>query len=236
MARAARFIHPGSAHLVVQRGHNGQAIVLDDVDREVWRSILARCLPEHAVRLHAWALNDDHFKLLATPEKVQALGRLLQDLGRAYVAAFNRRHGRSGTLWDGRFRACVVQAGVYELDALRFVESSSPTAPEKPGLHTTTPTRWSSLGHHLGQASDPLVVDPPAYWALGNTPFEREAAYRVRLEPELTSGRVAQIQASLRQGRPWGDADFVRHLELDSGRSLSSRPRGRPKKVPLICP
>lgn len=231
MARAARFIRAGSAHLVVQRGHNGQAIALDDIDREVWRSILVRCLPEHAVRLHAWALHDDHFRLLVTPEDVLALGRLLQDMGRAYVAAFNRRHGRSGTLWDGRFRACLVQAGAHELDALRYVESLSPVMAQALGPDMSTSTPWSSLGHHLGRASDPMVVDPPAYWALGNTPFEREASYRVRLDSVLTSARVAQIEANLRQGRPWGDADFVRHLELDSGRRLSPRPRGRPKKT-----
>lgn len=228
MARAARFVRSATAHLVVQRGHNRQRIVIDDTDRHVWREALVRSVAEHEVRLNAWALCDDHFLLMVTPREASALGRLMQDVGRSYVAAFNRRHARSGTLWDGRFRACVLQSGACELDALRYVESSCTS-----GLDSSQPTagyRWSSRGHHLGQAADPLITDPAAYWALGNTPFEREAAYRSWIDQPLGFARVAELEGCLRQGRPWGDAGFVRQLELEVGRSLSAQPRGRPRK------
>lgn len=229
MARAARFVRTSSPHLVVQWGHNRQPIVADDADRRAWHNTLVSCLSGHAVRLHAWALCDDHFVLMVTPQEAPALGRFMQDLGRSYVAAFNRRHGRSGTLWDGRFQACVVQGGDHELDALRYVESASRVTAD-PAEAGPSVWAWSSCAHHLGQAADPSISDPPAYWALGNTPFEREAAYRVWLDQPLGATRVADIEACLRRGRPWGDAVFLQQLERESGRTLSARPRGRPRR------
>ena len=227
MARLARFVLPGAPHHVIQRGHDGAAIVRDDDDRRQWLAALREATLAHAVDVHAWLLLDDHFHLIVTPSTAEALGLALQALGRRYVPAFNRRHGRAGTLWEGRFRAAVVDAAAWLLPCMRYVEShpARVSSPQEPGG-----LRWSSLPHHLGHLVDPLVRDHPRYWALGNTPFERHAAYARYLEQGASADELAFITAATRRGRPVGDAAFVAALERDTARPLSSRPRGRPRK------
>lgn len=227
MARLPRIIVAGLPHHVVQHGHDGQPIVRDDEDRRTLLALLRDAAVTYRVEVHAWALLDDHVHLVVTPGEAASLGRMFQALGRRYVAAFNRRHGRSGTLWNGRFRAAVLQPGPRLLDAMRYVEQH----PVRAGLtEDAAQYAWSSLAHHLGSRTDPLVTDPPALWALGNTPFEREAAYRRLIETPLRPETVAEITAATRRGWPWVSADFAeKHANLASP-SLKRRPRGRPPK------
>jgi len=229
MARLPRISLPGQAHHVVQRGHNRQPIVLDDEDRTVWRHLLADAAVTHRVDVHAWVLLDDHFHLVASPAEPQALGRMMQALARRHAAEFNRRHGRSGTLWDGRFRSSLVQAGRWVLDCMLFVEAHS--ARHQGSLEQTLQEPWSSVGHHLGRHRDALIVEAPAWWGLGNTPFEREAAWRARLEALLAPDVVGRITQASRRGWPLGDEAYLAQLEPAIGRSVAPRPRGRPVRA-----
>lgn len=226
MARQARISLPGHAHHLLVRGHNRQPIALDDEDRRRLLACLGDALREHRLGLHAYALAPTRLHLLLTPPTSEAVGRLLQSVGRRYVAGFNARHGRSGTLWEGRYRAHLVADGQPLLACMRYVEQQ---AKEPEG-------GWSSLAHHLGQRRDPLLTDPPAYWALGNTPFDREAAYRTWREQGVAVAEAAAIEAALRSGRPWGGAAFLAGIEKQLGRSLARRPRGRPPRSPLDAP
>ena len=228
MARLPRICLPGHAHHVVQRGHNGQPIVLDDVDRTCWRQVLADAAVTHRVDVHAWQLLDEHFHLVLTPATADGLARMMQALGRRHAAGFNRRHGRTGTLWEGRFRSSLVQSGPWLLDCLLYVEShAARTGVAAQGVDGP----WSSLGHHLGARRDPLVVEPPAWWSLGNTPFDREMAWRARLEAGLAPEVAGRITQATRRGWPLGDEAFLRTLEPATGRAVSPRPRGRPASV-----
>lgn len=230
MARQARLTLPGHQHHILVRGNNRQAIFVDDDDRRRLLNLLAEGLREHALALHAYVLMPNHFHLLATPSAAHAVGRAMQSLGRRYVAAFNARHGRSGTLWEGRYRAHLV--GPDEaLRCMRFIELNPHRNGMASALHESS---WSSLSHHLGAARDPLITEPPAYWMLGNTPFEREAAYRAWLEQGVASSDTAQILASLLSGRPLGHAGYLTQVEQLAGCSLTPRPRGRPRKVQAL--
>lgn len=217
MARQPRFLLAGRPHLIEQRGHNGAAIVHDDEDGRQWLALLRDAAAAHRVVLHAWGLARDRFRLLVTPPNALALSRMMQSLGRRYVGAFNARHGRSGTLFDGRFQVCLVEEGEWTLASMRHVEA---LAAAEAGL--------SSLPHHLGDRVDPAISDPPAYWALGNTPFDRHLAWRHRIEAGSSEGERDAIARALRSGRPWGSARFVMELQRDSGTPLVARPRGRP--------
>jgi putative transposase len=228
MARLPRLSLAGHVHHVVQRGHNRQDIVLDEADRERWKAFLADAAVTHGVDVHAWLLLRDHFHLVITPSEPQALGRMMQALGRRHAAEFNRRHGRSGTLWEGRFRSSLVQAGDWVLDCMLYVESHG--ARHHGSVEQATQGPWSSVSHHLGRWRDPLVVEPPAWWALGNTPFEREAAWRGRLEAMLSPAVVERITQASRRGWPIGDEAFLAHLALLLGRPVVPRPRGRPAR------
>lgn len=226
MARLARLSLEGELHLILQRGHNAQAVFLDDGDREAYLAHLAASASTSGLAVHGYALLGNQVHLLATPAHAESLSACMQTLGRRYVAAFNRRHGRSGTLWEGRFRATVVESERYFVDALVFVE----TAPERAGLPPGWP--WTSAAHHLGQRVDPLVVDHRCFWALGNTPFDREAAYRARWAQGLSAAQVEELSQAQHKGWVLGAPPFLAAMTARTDRPLAPRPRGRPRKKP----
>lgn len=227
MARLPRIVVAGHAHHVLQRGHDGGPIVRDDEDRRHWLGLLRDAVATQRVALHAWVLLDDHFHLIATPPDGEALSRMMQSLTRRHAAAFNRRHARRGTLWEGRFRASLVQPGAWLADALLYVEQH----PVRAGLADDAALwPWSSAPHHLGLARDPAVAEAAAWWALGNTPFEREAAWRHRLADGLEPRRLERITAATRRGWPIGEAGFLTALQAGMAQRLAPRPRGRPPR------
>jgi putative transposase len=142
---------------------------------------------------------------------------MLQALGRRYVGHFNARHQRSGTLWDGRFRCAAVEPGEWLLLALAFVERGAT------GEHGE-----SSREHHLGAVTWPWISDPPAYWALGNTPFERHAVWRARLEQELGPAQMLAVEQALRSGIPLGGESWLLEVQALTALPLRPRKRGRP--------
>ncbi len=225
MARLARLAAAGQVHLVIQRGNNAQPIVHDDEDRRRFLAMLAEAARSNRLAIHAYALTDNEFLMLGTPDDAIGLGRTMQSLGRRYVAYFNRRHARSGTLWDGRFRSTIIEAALHLRDCMCFVES----APLRAGLVLTAGEyRWSSARHHLGLVIDPLVSDPPTYWESGNTPFEREDAHRALLERGLGSEAALAIEATARKGWVLGSSAFAAELERATARRTRPGQPGRP--------
>lgn len=228
MARLPRLSVAGHVHYLVQRGHNRQAIFLDDDDRRRFLTALGEAAAAHRLALHAYVLLDDQIQILATPPTDEAVGLTMQALGRRYVTSFNQRHGRTGSLWDGRFKGTVVDAGAYLLPCICLIES----LPARRGLvGRALDWPWSSLAHHLGLRADPLVSDHALFWSLGNTPFDREAAYRAIAERGLTSDEIEAIEASVLKGWPLGDDGFRHDLAKLTDRPLAPRPRGRPPRV-----
>ena len=227
MARQPRLTVAGEAHLLLQVGHNHQTVFLDADDHAHYLADLREVSRAHGVAVHAYALLADRVCLLATPAQADSLSRAMQALGRRHVPWHNQRHQRSGTLWEGRFRTCVVESPDRVLDAMCHVER----LPLEPGMAPELLVQaCSSAAHHLGHRRDPLLVDPAPYWALGNTPFDREAQYQRLLEQEPRAETRRQIEAALRKGGVWGSADFVARLQAMVARPLVARPRGRPRK------
>lgn len=225
MARLARLAVAGQAHLALMVGHPAQPVFVDDDDRRQFLAALRESALQQSVAVHGYALLPQRVLLLLTPATDGALGTLMQGLGRRYGAAYNRRHGRQGSLWAGRFRTAVVQGGAPLLEAMLYVDLQ--------GLQAgPAQTPWCSLAHHLGRQRDPLVSDGPAWWALGNTPFEREAAYRRCVDEGLSPERVAALESAVRGGWAIGDAAFLARLAQATDRPLQPRPRGRPRSRP----
>lgn len=231
MARLPRLALAGHLHHVIHRGHNLQPIAQDDEDRRALIAALQDCAATHQVAIHAYVVMPNHLHLLATPKADDGLSRMMQALGRRYVAAFNLRHGRVGTLWEGRFRAAPLEPELYLLPVMRAIELN----PVRDGLVAEAADfLWSSAAHHLGRRRDPLVTDPPGFWALGNTPFERELTWRGWLdEGETESERKRLVDAALK-GWPLGSARFLQGLGELSERALTPRPRGRPRKIDSV--
>ena len=228
MARLPRLILPDQPHHVILRGNNRQAIFYSDLDREYLLAALAEAASQYGVAVHAYVLMDNHLHLLLTPPSADALSRMMQSLGRRYVGWFNARHQRSGTLWEGRFRAGLIEGERHLLACMRYIELNPVRA-----CLCAEPTewKWSSAAHHLGLVRNVLVTEHPMYWLLGNTPFEREHAYREFLgEGVAASERVLFTEAVLR-GRPVGSEAFLQPLAADHVAVVQRRPRGRPRKA-----
>ena len=227
MARLARLAVADHAHLVLLRGHSGQPVFRDDVDRAAFLSALQHACHAERVALHAYSLLGDHVWLLCTPASARAVGRALQALGRRFSAGFNRRHQRSGSLWDGRYRATVVEGGAPQLEAMVFVDQ----APVREGsVPEALAARWSSARQHAGLSSELPLTDAPAYWTLGNTPFDRCAAYLTLLEEPLPDERAVRLAAAVQRGWAVGSPSFLDALHHLSSRQVQPRPRGRPRK------
>lgn len=230
MARLPRLSVAGWPHLVLQRGHNGEPALVDEVDAAVWCAALHQAARDHAVGVHAYGLWRRGFLLVVTPPDAAALGRLMQSLGRRYAAHFNRRHGRSGTLWDGRFRATVIEPQTHLLDAMQWVESPAGHAAIQAAL-PPEPPGWSSAAHYLGQRRDAAITEPAAYWALGNTPFERQGAWRDRHGLALTRAAAQALGDAVQKGWALGSAEFLATLARQTARRAAPLPRGRPPKA-----
>jgi putative transposase len=225
VARLPRLALPGQSHLVLQRGHNGEPVFADEADRRGYLAALADASAQHGLRVHAWGLADSQVLLLAEPEQAESLSRAMQAVGRRYVAGFNRRHGRRGTLWDGRFRAGIVESPGFALAALLFAETAGGQLSEADVADDSR----SSRPHHLGLQRLPLVSDHSVYWALGNTPFDREAAYRRLVEQGWGSHQHQALARTAEHGWVLGTASFAQRVAEQVARPVQPRRRGRPR-------
>jgi putative transposase len=227
MARLPRQVVPGYPYHVIQRGHNRQRVFVDDTDRSAYLEGLHEACAVHGLTLHAYVLMDNHVHLLVTPVTEHSLSRTLQAVGRRYVRAFNRRHGRSGTLWEGRFRSSLIEADRYFLACQRYIEMN----PVRAGM-VEQPSEWiwSSHRHHLGLAVDPRLRAHPTLYALGNTPFDRESAYRMLFDEPAPQSEQVWLTGRVLTSRAVASESFQRGLESNHNLKLIPGPVGRPRR------
>lgn len=226
MARQPRLAVAGELHHVLLRGHNGQPAFADDVDRAAFVEVLREPAARLGVAIHAYALLAAEVHLLVTPAEAESLGRLMQSIGRRYGLRFNRRHGRHGALWDGRFRTSLLDARTLLLPAMLHIESLAVRA----GQAVSAPDwMWSSAAHHSGRRRDPLVTDHALYWRLGNTPFDREQAHTLALEAHQQGEEDVRFGLAVVQAHALGPAPFVARMGEVLGRSFAPQSRGRPR-------
>ena len=230
MARLPRLTLPGHLHHVLQRGNNRQPIFVDREDFETMLALLPDNAQRYAVAVHAYVLMDNHFHLLATPSTASGLPQMMQAVGRSYVQYFNRRHGRTGTLWEGRYRSTVLQPERYLLPCMVYLDLN----PVRAGLVAQAADYlWSSHAHWLGLRVDRLLTPHALYWALGNTPFAREAAYAAAVQAGISSQEQAALTASALSGWALGEVEFVAELQKHTVRRVTRGRPGRPALQPI---
>ncbi len=227
MARLARVSVPGYPYHVIQRGNNRQAIFHSDDDRAKMRALMVENAAQFAVDIHAYVLMDNHFHLLVTPRTKDGLPRMMQAVGRRYVRYFNDTHGRTGTLWEGRYKSALVQSERYLLACMVYMDLNPVRAGmvSRPQEHA-----WSSHAHYIGLRNDPLVTPHALIWELGNTPFARESRYRECVQAGVSELQRKALAQSVTSGWVLGDADFVARLQGGMQRRLSRSAPGRPVK------
>ena len=228
MSRLPRLTVPGYPHHIIQRGNNRQPIFVDAQDYERLLADLKQQADLHQVAVHGYVLMSNHLHLLVTPETTNGVPRMMQGVGRAYVRWFNRRHGRSGTLWEGRYRSTLIEAERYLLACMTYIELN----PVRAGMVAAPADYpWSSYAHHAGLRADPLLKPHPLYWAMGNTPFAREHAYAQLVQAGLDEKCQADLARSAHSGWALGGADFVADLQRRTQRRVTRAAAGRPFSV-----
>jgi putative transposase len=230
MARPLRYILPGVAVHVVQRGVNRTACFRGDADHLVYLSYLTQLARRHECAIHAYCLMTNHVHLLLSPSASEACTGLMRDLGRRYVPYFNRKHGRTGTLWEGRFRSCLVESQQYVLACYRYIELNPVRAGmvNQPGSYL-----WSSYAANSGARHDPFISPHAEFDALSADVDKRQGAYRSFFADRLDEVLVQAIRDSTNSGYPLASDSFKTSVLAPLGwKTGPDKPGPRPSLDP----
>jgi putative transposase len=226
MARLPRLTVPGYPHHIIQRGNNRQAIFVGPQDYELLLALIDEHARKQHVAVHAYVLMSNHLHLLATPETAEGIPQLMQAVGRRYVRNFNLRHGRTGTLWEGRYKSTLIQAERHLLACMVYMDLN----PVRAGMVAEPAEyRWSSHHHYIGRQADKLVTPHPLYWELGNTPFARDEAYGSLVRAGISDAEKRALTDSALRGWALGEPDYVADLQKRTQRRVARAQAGRPK-------
>lgn len=228
MARLGRYFLPDQPLHVIQRGNNRQRIFFAAADYVCYRGWLAEAAAKHGCAIHAYVLTINHVHLLLTPARADSLPRLMQSLGRRYVRSVNMARGRSGTLWEGRYRAAPIDGDAHLLACSRYIELNPVRARL---VRHPRQYRWSSY-RALAEGADDALVRPHAlYRGLGRSEGERRAAYRDLFRDALDPDFVDDLCAATNGGWALGPERFKRAIADALGRRVTPLPRGRKPKA-----
>lgn len=122
MPRKPRMYMAGMPCHVVQRGINRDATFYSDDDYLFYLTCLDDGMKRYRVAVHAFVLMTNHVHLLMTPNDNEGISRLMQSIGRRYVQYVNKTYRRTGTLWESRHKASLVQEEQYLLKCYRYIE------------------------------------------------------------------------------------------------------------------
>lgn len=225
--RLPRYFVKGYPQHVIQRGNNRDVIFASDADYLFYLECLAEAAEKHRLQIHAYVLMTNHVHLLATPESEESLPKTMQSIGRRYVQYFNRTYRRTGTLWEGRYKATVIDTDQYFLACSRYIELNPVRAGmvSHPGEYP-----WSSYPlNALGKNAE-FVTPHSNYLALGRDKIACQRAYQSLFDVALTDQEIKDIRESTRKEWALGDDRFKERVEVLSQRRATPLSRGRPKK------
>lgn len=230
MARLPRFVIPNQPQHIIQRGNNRQVIFAADADYQFFRDALVDAAVKHGLAVHAYVWMTNHIHLLATPQFEDSIAKVFQSVGRKYVQYFNHTYKRSGTLWEGRYRATVVDTEQYLLKVMCYIELN-PVRANMSAHPADYP--WSSYLHNAEGKSginDDWLVPHDEYLRLGKDAVERLTAYQALFKAALADDDLKQIRESAHKGWALGSQRFIEEIEMLGKRQAVSKGIGRPKK------
>ena len=227
MARQARIVIPGQAMHIMARGNNRQDLFFNPSDRRIYLDWLRDAAKEFGSAVHAYVLMPNHVHCLITPLRANSLAKTMQSLGRRYAQYCNQQQNHSGAIWEGRYRSSLIDADHFlrcqrylELNPMRAGYESSPNS-----------SSWTSYLSHTGEKVEPWLVDHPSFWALGNTPFERQLAWQHFVKEGAPHQEDLEITEYLLKSKPWVTAATAEQFFRNQLDALQIRSRGRPKLV-----
>ena len=228
MPRRARVTFPGTPLHIIHRGNNRQPCFFADEDYRFYLDWLGEYAEKIGCRVHAYVLMTNHVHLLLSSDEAESTGRLMKVLGQRYVQYVNRTYRRSGTLWDGRYRSCLIQQETYLLACMRYIELNPVRADmvAHPGEY-----RWSSYRANAQGEADMLISPHPGYVSLGSDSDVRLEAYRELFRFELDPALVDEIRKATNGNFVLGDQRFSALIESALGKRVTPGKSGRPRKL-----
>lgn len=228
MSRLPRYFIPDTPFHVILRGNNREPIYVNDEDCQFFRDVLLDAVKRQGVSVHAYVFMTNHIHLLASPSHADSLPKALQSLGRRYVQYFNYRYQRTGTLWEGRYRATVVDAEPYLLECMRYIELN----PVRAGMvKHPADFNWSSFRANAQGAQDALVTHHELYLRMGRDADERHHVYGDLFKSSAAPETLSRIRDCTNKGWALGGDGFGSKVEALANRRVAPLPKGRPKKL-----
>jgi putative transposase len=227
MARKPRFILPGHPQHIIQRGLDRQACFFTPADCQLYLELLQEAAASHECHVHAYVLMTNHIHLLVTPQHASGVSFMIQRLAQRYVRTINRTYRRTGTLWDGRYKAGLVDTERYLLTCMRYIELNPVRAHM---VAHPSDYAWSSYRHNGQGEPDPVVTAHPLYRQLGPNQSTRSSAYQALFTPHIEPSLLNEIRHTVNHELVLGSGDFKRQIEAMLNRQTEEKPRGRPRK------
>jgi putative transposase len=204
----------------VQRANNRIACFLDSSDYLVYLGLLRQLITKLRPALHAYCLMTNHVHLLLTVTEQACLRRLMHGLGQRYACYFNRKYARTGTMWEGRFKSCIVDSSTYVLACYRYIEMN----PVRAGIVAHAGDYpWSSFNENAGRATNLMLTPHAEYNGLSRK------QYLELFEGALPEKLIGEIRGALNAGLPLGDERVKLQVAEMGGRAQRRKP-GRPKR------
>lgn len=227
MPRLPRFNAPGLAQHIIQRGNNRQPCFSEHEDYCAYAGWLREYADRYFVDIHAWVFMTNHVHLLVTPRQSCGVSMMMQSLGRQYVQYFNHKYQRSGTLWEGRFRSCLVDSEEYVLECYRYIELNPVRAKM---VDSPEDYHWSSHATNARGLISNLCTPHSSFIALGRNSTVRQKHYRELFIGQTPQNMIDDIRSATQSGVVLGSESFKQDLKKKLGRRVDHRRRGRPTK------
>ena len=227
MPRQSRPVIPEVPLHITQRGNNKLPCFFEEADFLVYLKLLHAASLRAECRIHAYVLMSNHVHLVVSPTNAQGPAMLMKSVGERYVQYVNRRHSRTGTLWEGRYRSCLVQSERYLMICQRYVELNPVRAclVNEPSAY-----RWSSYRHNAHGRESKIVAPHELYSRMGLDPASRQSAYRALFDEVLGSDALIQVRKATHGNTALGSPEFIGKFAQFQGRNLMPREIGRPRR------
>ena len=228
MARLPRFVITGQPQHIIQRGNNRQDIFCADEDYRFYLEKLSDAAKEHQCDIHAYVLMTNHVHLLVTPHKADGIGKMMQVLGRYYVQYFNHCYKRTGTLWEGRYKATLIDSEQYLLTCMRYIELNPVRAHNMVNHPAEYP--WSSYASNALGKENLLLTPHLEYKRLGTPDQDRQSAYRQLFRARIPEKTLEALREATNKAWVMGGERFKASVSKKIDRPVQTRGHGGDRK------
>ncbi len=228
MARLPRFYLKDQPQHIIQRGNNREPVFASQQDYIFYLECLLNAATRHKLKIHAYVLMTNHVHLLVSPLEESSIPKTMQSIGRKYVQYFNRCYDRTGTLWEGRYKATLIDSEAYLLTCMRYIELNPVRARmvRHPKNYPWSSYRFNALGE-----PDKLITPHDLYLSLGESPKTYQLNYATLFEERIPTKTLDEIRDATNKAWPLGSDKFKHEIEKITKRRSMPKPKGRPKKI-----